>query len=104
MQEKSQEITKNARFDIRIPQTLKETVVYAAKLQGMNYSDFIVAAIANEAGRVINENHVIRLALRDQQALLAALNSPEKKPTEQARRAAVKYKKDVKNGRVILQH
>jgi len=99
-----QEMPRNARFDVRVPQPLKEAVAYAAKLQGLNLSDFIVAAIANEAGRVINQHHVIQLTLRDQQALLEALNAPVKEPTAKAKAAAVKYKKDVKNGRVAIQH
>ena len=104
MQTQLQEMTKDARFDVRVPQSLKEAVAYAAKLQGLNLSDFIVAAIANEAGRVINENHVIQLTLRDQQALLEALNAPAKEPTAKAKAAAKKYKKDVENGRVAIQH
>ena len=104
MQSQLKEIPKRARFDVRVPQPLKEAVVYAAKLQGLNLSDFIVAAIANEAGRVINQNHVIQLTLRDQQALLEALNAPARKLTAKAKAAAVKYKKDVENGRVAIQH
>ena len=104
MQSQLQEMTKDARFDVRVPQSLKEAVAYAAKLQGLNLSDFIVAAIANEAGRVINENHVIQLTLRDQQTLLEALNAPAKEPTVKAKAAAAKYKKNVEDGRVAIQH
>ena len=104
MQSELQEMPRDARFDVRVPQPVKEAVAYAAKLQGLNLSDFIVAAIANEAGRVINENHVIQLTLRDQQALLEALNAPAKEPTAKAKAAAEKYKTDVKNGRVAIQH
>jgi uncharacterized protein (DUF1778 family) len=104
MQAQLQDIAKDARFDVRVPQSLKEAVTYAAKLQGLNLSDFIIAAIANETGRVISENHVIRLTLRDRQALLDALNAPAKEPTAKAKAAAEKYKKDVENGRVLIQH
>ena len=97
-------VAKDARFDVRVPQVLKEAVAYAAKLRGLNLSDFIIAAVANEAGRVIDENHIIHVTLRDQQALLEALNAPAKEPTEKALRAAEKYKKDVAHGRVIVQH
>ncbi|MCL1876419.1 MAG: DUF1778 domain-containing protein [Synergistaceae bacterium] len=104
MQGQLHEMSKDARFDVRVPQPLKDAVAYAAKLQGLNMSDFIVAAVANEAGRVINQNHVIELTLRDQQALLEALNAPVKEPTAKAKTAALKYKKDVENGRVAIQH
>jgi uncharacterized protein (DUF1778 family) len=104
MQAQSKEMARDARFDVRVPQSLKEAVAYAAKLQGLNLSDFIIAAIANEAGRVINENHVIQLTLKDQQALLNALDAPAKEPTAKAKAAAAKYKKDVENGHVALQH
>ena len=104
MQDQLQEMVKDARFDVRVPQALKEAVSYAAKLQGLNLSDFIIAAISNEAGRVISENHIIRVTLQDQQALLEALKAPDKEPTEKAQRAAAKYKKDVADGRVAVQH
>lgn len=104
MQVQPQETTKDARFDVRVPQFLKEAVTYAAKLQGLNLSDFIIAAIANEAGRVITENHVIQLTLRAQRALLDPLNAPAREPTAKARAATAKYKKDMKNGRVAIQH
>ena len=104
MQTQLQDMPKDARFDVRVPQSLKEAVTYAAKLRGLNLSDFIVAAIANEAGRVINENHVIQLTLKDQRTLLEALNAPPKKPTAKALAAAAKYKRDVKNGRIAIQH
>lgn len=104
MQTHLQEVARDARFDLRIPSALKEAVTYAAKLRGLNLSDFIIAAVADEAGRVINENHVIHVTLRDHQALLAALDAPAKAPTEKAIRAAKKYKKDVEHGRVVIQH
>jgi uncharacterized protein (DUF1778 family) len=104
MQGQLNEMPRDARFDVRVPQSLKEAVTYAAKLQGLNLSDFIVAAIANEAGRVINENHVIQLTLKDQKTLLAALDAPAKDPTAKAKAAAAKYKKDVESGRVAIQH
>ena len=104
MQTQLHEMTRDARLAVRIPLPIKEAVAYAAKLQGLNLSDFIVAAVANEAGRVINENHVIQLTLKDQQVLLEALNAPPKEPTVKAKAAAKKYKKDVENGRVTIQH
>jgi uncharacterized protein (DUF1778 family) len=104
MQAQLQDAAKDARFDVRVPHALKEAVTYAAKLRGLNLSDFIIAAVADEAGRVINENHVIHVTLQDRQALLEALDSPAKEPTERARRAAEKYKKDVEHGRVVIQH
>jgi uncharacterized protein (DUF1778 family) len=104
MQAQLQKIERDERFDVRVPQHLKEAVLYAANLQGLNLSDFIIAAIANEAGRVINENHVIRLTLRDQQKLLDALSAPAKEPTAKAKAAAIKYKKNVENGRIVIQH
>jgi uncharacterized protein (DUF1778 family) len=104
VQEQLQEMGRDSRLDVRIPRILKNAIAYAAKLQGLNQSDFIIVAVANEASRVINENHVIRLTLQDQQTLLEALNASPKEPTEKARRAAEKYRKDVAHGRVVIQH
>ena len=104
MKTQLQEMHRDARFDVRVPQSLKEAVAYAAKLQGRNLTDFIIAAIANEAGRVINDNHVIQLTIRDQLTLLEALNAPPKEPSAKAKAAAEKYKKDVENGQFVIQH
>jgi len=104
MQAQLHEMTRVARLAVRIPLPMKKAVAYAAKLQGLNLSDFIVAAVVNETGRVINENHVIQLTIKDQQVLLEALNAPPKEPTAKANAAAKKYKKDVENGRVTIQH
>jgi hypothetical protein len=54
--------------------------------------------------QTLDGHHIIHLTLKDQQALLEALDAPDKEPTEKARCAAAKYKKDVDDGRVVIQH
>jgi uncharacterized protein (DUF1778 family) len=70
------EHTRTSRIEARIaPETLA-IVKRAAELQGRSVSDFIVVAASEAAHRVIEETHVIRLSIEDQQAFVELLLNP----------------------------
>jgi uncharacterized protein (DUF1778 family) len=70
------EHTRTARIEARIaPETLA-IVKRAAELQGRSVSDFIVVAASEAAHRVIEETHVIRLSVEDQQRFVELLLNP----------------------------
>jgi uncharacterized protein (DUF1778 family) len=62
-----------SRIDARIPLSVRETIDRAAAMQGRTRTDFLIAAALEKAERVIEEQTVIRLTRRDQEALAAAL-------------------------------
>jgi uncharacterized protein (DUF1778 family) len=62
-----------SRIDARIPLSVRDTIGRAAAIQGRTRTDFLVSAALEKAERVIAEHAVIRLTLRDQEALAAAL-------------------------------
>ncbi len=66
-----------SRIDARIPLSVREAIDYAAALQGRTRTDFLIAAAMEKAEHVIAEQTVIRLTLRDQERLAAALSSEE---------------------------
>ena len=67
--------TENAmsRIDARIPLSVRETIDRAAAMQGRSRTDVLIEAALEKAERVIAEQAVIRLALRDQEMLAKAL-------------------------------
>ena len=62
-----------SRIDARIPLAVRETIDRAAAMQGRTRTDFLIEAALEKAERVIAEQTVIRLAMRDQELLAAAL-------------------------------
>lgn len=85
-----------SRIDARIPLSVRETIDRAAAMQGRTRTDFLIAAALEKAERVIEEQTLIRLTLRDQEALSAALTENEvTKPTRHIEAAVAEYKKRV---------
>ena len=81
--------TRTARLEARIaPETLA-VVKRAAELQGRSVSDFVVSAAQEAARRAIEETHIIRLSIEDQQRFVdLLLNPPPLTPAmERARQA-----------------
>jgi uncharacterized protein (DUF1778 family) len=73
--------TRSTRLEARISPDALAAVKRAAEIQGRSISDFVVAAAHDAAMRTIEETHIIRLALEDQQAFVRALlNPPEPAP------------------------
>ena len=62
-----------SRIDARIPLAVRETIDRAAAMQGRTRTDFLIEAALEKAEQVIAEQTVIRLAMRDQELLAAAL-------------------------------
>ena len=72
-----------SRIDARIPLAVRETIDRAAALQGRTRTDFLIEAALEKAERVVAEQSLIRLALRDQELLAKAL--AEKNVSEPSR-------------------
>lgn len=58
-----------SRLDLRVPLYVKETIDFAAALEGRTRTDFLIEAAVDKARKVIAENRVIELSLKDQQLL-----------------------------------
>jgi uncharacterized protein (DUF1778 family) len=80
---------RSARLEARIAPDALAVVRRAAELQGRSVSDFVVAASLESANRTIQEMHVVRLALQDQQQFAELLlNPPELSPAMQRAKEA----------------
>ena len=101
---KEAEAIKDARVDMRIPQALKDIWQHAAAMRGNSLSDYIINAVSDSAMRDVEQQHVIHLTVRDQMALLDALNAPAREPNERMKKAAANYKKAVQEGRLVVRH
>jgi uncharacterized protein (DUF1778 family) len=86
------EHARTARIEARIAPDALAMVKQAAELEGRSISDFIVAAAQEAARRTIEENHIIRLSLEDQQRFVdLLLNPPE--PSPALKRAAKAHRR-----------
>jgi uncharacterized protein (DUF1778 family) len=75
------ETNRTARIEARIAPEALVIVKRAAELQGRSVSDFVVAAAQEAARRAIEEFHVIRLSVEDQQRFAdLLLNAPRPSP------------------------
>lgn len=70
------EVHRTARIEARIAPAELAVVRRAAELQGRTLSDFIVAAARDAAHRAIEEAHLIRLSVEDQQRFVELLLDP----------------------------
>ena len=86
------ETHRTARIEARIAPAELAVVRRAAELQGRTLSDFIVAAARDAAHRTIEEAHLIRLSVEDQQRFVELLlDPPAPAPAlERAKRAHAK--------------
>ncbi|WP_211102846.1 type II toxin-antitoxin system TacA family antitoxin [Nitrospirillum bahiense] len=68
-------------MEARIAPEALQIVKRAADLQGRSLSDFVVDSALSAAQRTLEDTHLLRLALEDQQALAnAILNLPPLAP------------------------
>lgn len=83
----AQETTpRTARLEARIAPEALVIVKRAAEMEGRSLSDFIVSAAQEAARRTIEDNHIIRLSVEDQQRFVdMLLNPPE--PADALKRA-----------------
>ena len=66
----------------------------AAELQGRTMTDFVVAAVQDDAQRAIEKAEVIRLSLADQECFAQALLSPpQPQPSPALERAIARHSK-----------
>jgi uncharacterized protein (DUF1778 family) len=73
--------SRSARIEARITPEALAVVKRAAEIQGRSVSDFIVAAAQEAAHRAIEETHLIRLSVEDQQRFVdLLLNPPDLSP------------------------
>lgn len=88
----SHETHRTARIEARIAPAELAVVRRAAEIQGRTLSDFVVAAAREAAQRTIEESHLIRLSIEDQQRFVELLlDPPAPAPAlERAKRAHAK--------------
>jgi uncharacterized protein (DUF1778 family) len=80
---------RSARIEARIAPDALAVVKRAAELQGRSVSDFVVAAAQEAAHQTIDENHLIRLSIEDQQRFVdLLLNPPPLTPAMKRAKAA----------------
>jgi uncharacterized protein (DUF1778 family) len=82
------ETTRTARVEARIAPDALAVVRRAAELQGRSVSDFLVAAALKDAQKTIEDAHIIRLSVDDQQRFADLLLNPP--PIAQAMKRALK--------------
>jgi uncharacterized protein (DUF1778 family) len=70
------ESNRTARIEARIAPDALAVVRRAAEIQGRSVSDFVVAAAQEAANRTIEETHLIRLSVDDQQRFAELLLNP----------------------------
>jgi len=80
------------RLDIRLQPDTKELIQAAAELRNQTLTQFVVATLADEAGKVIAAHERTVLSDRDRDLFLEALDNPPA-PNRALQNAARKYKK-----------
>lgn len=90
--------TPMSRIDARIPLVVRETIDRAAAMQGRTRTDFLIEAALEKAERVIAEQSLIRLTMRDQELLADALqNGKTLEPTPFLKELADEYAERVES-------
>ncbi len=62
-----------SRIDVRLPLAVREMIESAAAMQGRTRTDFLVEAGLEKAQRVIANQNIVQLTLKDQELLAQAL-------------------------------
>ena len=70
------EPNRSARIEARIAPDALAVVKRAAKMQGRSVSDFVIAAAHEAAWKTIEDAHVVRLSLDDQERFVDLLLNP----------------------------
>ncbi|MDR1579649.1 MAG: DUF1778 domain-containing protein [Synergistaceae bacterium] len=97
-------MVKDARVEMRIPQSLKEVWQYAAAMRGNSLAEYIIGTVSDRAAKDVEQQHIIHLTVRDQMALLEALEAPEREPNERAKKAMNDYHKAIEDGDLVVRH
>jgi len=89
--------TKNdARLNFRLAVEFKKTIEDAAAEMGQTVSDFAISTLVQASRRILHEQQVTRLSERDRQLFVAMLDDESTKPNDALKRAAQRYKKQVR--------
>jgi uncharacterized protein (DUF1778 family) len=67
---------KSRRIAVRLTDELAAQLERAVALSGRSQTDLITEAIADKAGSIVREQHVLELTERDMEALLDAIANP----------------------------
>ncbi len=84
---------KSERLNLRLTAEQKRAIERAAALSGQSLTDFVLSTIARQSRRVIRDWEVIRLADRDRDLFLAALDRTDARPLSGMQRADARHKK-----------
>jgi uncharacterized protein (DUF1778 family) len=77
---------KSSRIEARIAPEALAVVKRAAEMQGRSVSDFVVAAAQEAAQRTVEDAHLVRLSVSDQERVAEMLLNPPE-PTPAMKRA-----------------
>ena len=90
--EESSSLSKQERFEVRMPASEKEYFRKAANIQGISLADFVRAACRERVERILQEQDIIKLSRRDRERFVnSLLNPPE--PNAALLAAAKRYRK-----------
>jgi uncharacterized protein (DUF1778 family) len=89
--------SKSERLEARVTPQQKELLQYAAELQGLSLTDFLVTSAQRIAEAAIREHNVITLTKRDSMAFAEALLNP-RQPNADLRAAFARYSQEVESG------
>lgn len=80
------------RLEIRLKSDTKGLILQAAELRNQTITQFVVATLAEEAGKVVAEHERTVLSNRDRDLFLKLLDAPPR-PNKALRKAAEDYRK-----------
>lgn len=83
-----------ARLEIRLKPGAKDLIQQAAEIRNQTVTQFVLATLSVEAGRVVAEHQQAVLGNRDRDLFLRLLDAPPK-PNAALRKAAARYRKRV---------
>ena len=89
---KTQDKTRNARLEARVPSNQKDFFQHAASLSGQTLSEFVIDSTQKAAAKVVQEHELIRLSREEQIAFVTALLNPPE-PGARLRQAAASYRR-----------
>jgi uncharacterized protein (DUF1778 family) len=78
------------RLEIRLKPDAKDLIQQAAELRNQTVTQFVLATLSEEAGKVVAEHQQTVLTDRDRDAFLKLLDAPPK-PNKALRKAAERY-------------
>lgn len=87
---------KTERLSVRVDEATKLVLEYAASLEGITTSAFVIAEARRTAYEVIRKNEQIQLSNSDRDIFLSLLDNPTK-PVEALTRAAARHKQFIEN-------